>query len=333
MIPVEIVILVAVALIFDFWNGLHDSSNVVATVISTRALRPRTALWLAAIANGVGPFLFGVAVAETIGDKVVGEAAKNLNVVMAALVGAIAWNIITWAFGIPSSSSHALIGGLIGAVLAAEGPSAIKPEGLTKTLVALFVSPPLGMLAGYLMVRLLTFLGHYATPHINNWFQRGQIAASTMLALSHGTNDAQKTMGIITLGLVATGAIDDFTVPIWVIAASATAIALGTLFGGWRLIRTLGGKFYKIRPIHGLGTQMASAGVIMGAALMGGPVSTTQVVSSAIIGAGSARRARKVRWGVFKNIVVAWIITIPLSALVSLLSYYVIIALTGNAGG
>ena len=323
--PIEAIILIAIALIFDFWNGLHDSSNVVATMISTRAIGPRKALWLAAIANGAGPFLFGVAVAKTIGHEVVAPQAMTVAVVMAAMVGAIAWNIITWAFGIPSSSSHALIGGIIGAVWAGYGPGAIEAGGLTKTLVALFVSPPLGMLAGYIMVRVLRFFGGFATPRINTQFRQGQILASTWLALSHGTNDAQKTMGIITLGLVVTGVIPEFEVPMWVIAASAGAIALGTLFGGWKLIRTLGGKFYKIRPIHGLGTQLASSAVILGAALMGGPVSTTQVVSSAIVGAGSAERARMVRWGVFKNIFVAWLFTIPLSALMSALTYGIIV--------
>lgn len=323
--PDEVILLVAVALVFDFWNGLHDSSNVVATMISTGALGPRRALLLAAVAEGVGPFLFGVAVARTIGSEVVAPEAMTLSVVMAALVGAITWNVITWALGIPSSSSHALIGGIIGAVWAGYGPSAIVPEGMGKTLLALFLSPPLGMLAGFLVVRLLRYLGSFATPRINRWFRRGQILASTGLALSHGTNDAQKTMGIITLGLMVTGVIPEFRVPVWVIGASAGAIAMGTLFGGWRLIRTLGGKFYKIRPIHGLGTQMASASVILGAALLGGPVSTTQVVSSAIVGAGSAERARMIRWNVFKNIIVAWLFTIPLAALVSALTYQIIV--------
>jgi len=307
LMPVEALLLVAVALVFDFWNGLHDSSNVVATVISTRALGPRRALILAALAEAAGPFLFGVAVAETIGSEVVAPEAMTLPVVLAALVGAIAWNIITWAFGIPSSSSHALIGGIIGAVWAGYGPEAIEPGGMSKTLLALFLSPPLGMLAGFVMVRLLRYLASYATPRINRWFRRGQILASTWLALSHGTNDAQKTMGIITLGLVVTGVIPEFRVPVWVIAASATAIALGTLFGGWRLIRTLGGKFYKIRPIHGLGTQMA-------------------FVSSAIVGAGSAERARMIRWSVFKNIIVAWLFTIPLAAIVSALTYQIMVS-------
>jgi len=325
----EAIVLVAVALVFDFWNGLHDSSNVVATMISTRAIGPRTALWMAAIANGVGPFLFGVAVATTIGSEVVAPQAMTLSVVMAALLGAIAWNIITWAFGIPSSSSHALIGGIVGAVWSGTGPGAIALHGLNKTLVALFLSPFIGMIAGFIAVRLLRYMGSYATSHINIWFKRWQILASAWLALSHGTNDAQKTMGIITLGLVVTGVLPEFEVPTWVVAASASAIALGTLLGGWRLIHTLGGKFYRLRPIHGLGTQVASASVILGAALLGGPVSTTQVVSSAIVGAGSAERARMIRWGVFRNIIFAWLLTIPLSALVSALAYRILVPIFG----
>ncbi len=323
---VDILILVALALLFDFWNGLHDSANVVATVISSRALGPRASLLLAAAAEGAGPFLFGVAVARTIGHEVVAAQAMTLPVVLAALCGAIGWNVVTWFFGIPSSSSHALIGGLIGAVWAGHGPGAILPGGLSKTLLALFLSPPLGLLAGFGMVRLLYFWGQFATPHINVWFRRGQVIASTWLALSHGANDAQKTMGIIALGLVVTGALPEFSVPLWVVAASASAIALGTLVGGWRLIRTLGGRFYKVRPIHGLATQAASAGVILGAALLGGPVSTTQVVSSAIVGAGSAERFQKVRWGVFRQIVTAWLLTIPLAALFSALVYRLIAA-------
>ena len=322
--PVEAIILLVVALVFDFWNGLHDSSNVVATMISTRALSPRKALVMAAIAEGAGPFLFGTAVAHTIGSEVVAPEAMTMAVVLSALAGAITWNIITWAIGFPSSSSHALIGGIIGAVWAGYGPQAIEPSGLTKTLLALFISPPLGMLGGYITVQLLRFLGTFTTPHINTWFRRGQIVASAGLALSHGANDAQKTMGVITLGLVITGVIPEFDVPTWVIAASAGAIALGTFSGGWRLIRTLGGKFYKIRPIHGLGAQLSSVLVIQVATALGGPTSTTQVVSSAIIGAGSAERARMIRWNVFKNIIVAWLFTIPLSGVVSMLTYHVL---------
>ena len=322
--PVEVVVLIGLALIFDFWNGLMGSATVVATLISTQALGPRLSLVLAAIGEAAGPFLLGIAVAQTIGRDLVSAQAMTIAVVMAALIGAIVWNILTWALSIPSSPSHALIGGILGAVLAGYGAEAIRPEGLSKVLLALFLSPLIGILAGYAMVRLLRFLASGATPRVNRWFRRGQIVTALIMAVSQGANDAQKTMGVITLGLIAGGVLPGFTVPVWVVALSAAGMALGTLTGGWRLIRTLGGRFYRLRPIHGLGAQMASAGVVLGAALLGGPVSATHVASSAIIGAGSAERARMVRWSVFRSILVAWIFTIPLSALVSALAYRVL---------
>jgi PiT family inorganic phosphate transporter len=293
-------------------------------VIATRAMRPRSALWLAAIANGVGPLVFGVAVATTIGHEVVIEEAITLPVVYAALLSAIGWNVITLFFGIPSSTSHALIGGIIGAVWGAAGFDALEPGGLTKVLIALFFSPVIGLIAGYGAMKVLFFLGRAATPHINVWFRRGQLASSTLLALSHGANDAQKTMGIVTMGLIATGDLTTFEVPLWVILASAGAIALGTLFGGWGLIKTLGSKFYRTRPIHGFSAQTASGAVILGAALLGGPVSTTHVVSSAIVGAGSAERMQKVRWGVVNSIVLSWLLTIPATALLGALLHTLI---------
>lgn len=323
-LSVEALLLVAIALVFDFYNGLHDSSNVVATVISTRALSPRRALLMAAVANALGPLVFGVAVATTIGHEVVADEAVTLPVVYAALLAAIGWNIITLLLGIPSSTSHALIGGIMGAVWAGHGLDAVEPAGLTKVLMALLLSPILGMLAGYWIVKLSYFLASGATPHANRWFQRGQLLTAATLAMSHGSNDAQKTMGIITLGLVATGALETFSVPLWVILLSAGAIAAGTLFGGWSLIRTLGGRFYRVRPIHGFSAQAASSAVILGAALLGGPVSTTHVVSSAIVGAGSAERVQKVRWGVVSNIVVSWFLTIPAAAGLGALIYALI---------
>ncbi len=323
-LSVEALVLIVIALVFGFYNGLHDSSNVVATVISTRAMRPRLALWMAAIANAVGPLLFGVAVAETIGHEVVAERAVTLPVVYAALLAAILWNIITLKLGIPSSTSHALIGGMVGPVLAGYGTGAILVNGLLKVLLALFLSPILGMLAGYWIIKTCLFLARGASPRVNIWFQRGQILTAATLALSHGTNDAQKTMGVITLGLVATGSLSHFYVPTWVILLSAAAIGLGTLLGGWSLIRTLGAKFYRVRPIHGFSAQTASSLVILGAALLGGPVSTTHVVSSAIVGAGSAERVQKVRWGVVNNIVVSWFLTIPAAAALGALLFVII---------
>lgn len=319
-----LIIFVATALLFDFLNGFHDSANTVATMISSRAMGPPAALALNAVANFVGPFLFGVAVATTIGHEVIAEEAATMTVVLSALGGAIVWNLLTWLLGIPSSSSHALVGGLIGAAATAYGFEAILLPGLTKILLTMLISPIVGMLSGYLLMKLTLFLARGATPRINVFFKRAQMVTATALALSHGTNDAQKTMGIITMGLLAGGALSRFIIPIWVIAACAGAIALGTALGGWRIIRTLGGKFYKVRPVHSFASQIASAGVILGAALIGGPVSTTHVVSTAILGVGAAERVSKVRWGVVGQIVVAWLLTIPASALLAAASYLVI---------
>ena len=313
--------LVGVAVLFDFLNGFHDSSNVVATIISSRAMSPRMALALSAVAHFCAPFLFGVAVATTIGHDVVDPATITIGVILVALLSAIIWNLVTWFFGIPSSSSHALIGGILGAVGANFGLGTIKTAGLEKVLVALFLAPVLGLLIGYLFMKLVLFLARGASPRINWLFKRLQIVTSLALALSHGTNDAQKTMGIITMGLVATGYLSHFVVPRWVILISALAISLGTALGGWRIIKTLGAKIYKIRPIHGFTSQATSAFVILGAALLGGPVSTTQVVSSAIMGVGSAERLSKVRWGVVSNIFTAWVVTIPVTALMATLLY------------
>lgn len=316
--------LIAVALIFDFLNGFHDSSNIVATMISSRAFRPRVALGMTAIAEFSGPFIFGVAVAKTIGEDIVASGTITVEVILAALLSATLWNLFTWFLGIPSSSSHALIGGIIGAVGAGAGLKAIQISGLEKVLIALFTSPIIGLAAGYLFTKLVFFLARGASPRINWFFKRSQLITAIALALSHGANDAQKTMGIITLGLVTTGYLPQFQVPSWVIAISAGAIALGTAFGGWRLIRTLGGKFYKIRPVHGFSAQVASATVILGASLLGGPVSTTQVVSSAVMGVGSAERLSKVRWGVAGNIAVAWMVTIPSTTLVAAGLYWLV---------
>jgi PiT family inorganic phosphate transporter len=320
----QLYIVIALALAFDFLNGVHDSSNIVATMIASRAFRPAAALSLTAIAEFLGPFLFGVTVATTIGEEVTQSAALNLDVIIACLFGAIAWNIITWFLGIPSSSSHALIGGMVGAVLAGAGFSALKLQGLEKVIIALITSPLLGFAFGFLFTRIIYFLARNASNDINIFFKRGQFVTALGMAFSHGTNDAQKTMGIITLSLVIGGYISEFKVPIWVVALSAGAIALGTALGGWKLIRTLGGKFYKIRPIHSFATQLTSSFVILSASFLGLPVSTSQVVSSAIIGVGSSERFGKVHWSVAEEIVMAWIITIPASALISAIVYWII---------
>jgi PiT family inorganic phosphate transporter len=315
--PVLLLTIIAIALAFDFMNGFHDASNIVATMISSRAISPRNALLISAAAHFAGPFLFGVAVATTIGHEVVDPAGISSAVILAALISATLWNIFTWYFGWPSSTSHALVGGLVGAVGVAEGLDTIHLPGLYKILIALFISPVLGLAFGYLVLKLIYFLARGASPTVNNLFKRLQLVTSLALALSHGTNDAQKTMGMIAMAMVTTGYVADFHVPWWVITVSATAIALGTALGGWRLIETLGGKFYRIRPVHAFGSQLTSASIILGAALLGGPVSTTQVVSSAIMGAGSADRVSKVRWTVARDIGVAWLLTIPVSGLVA----------------
>jgi PiT family inorganic phosphate transporter len=312
-------VLIALALIFDFLNGFHDSSNIVATPISSGAMHPRAALGTAAVAEFVAPFIFGVAVATTIGEGLLDDSAITTNIVVAALFSAVMWNLLTWYLGLPSSSSHALVGGLLGAAILAEGIGVVQINGLTKIMIALLISPVLGLVFGFIIMKLVLWLVRKAPPSINTVFKRAQIVTLIGLALSHGTNDSQKTMGVITLGLLAAGLLPAFRVPIWVIAISASAIAFGTALGGWRLIRTLGGKIYRIRPIHGLTSQIAGAAVIMGAALVGGPVSTTQVMSSAIMGVGAAERLSKVRWLVLRDLATAWLLTIPSTAALSAL--------------
>ncbi len=315
-------LLLITALIFDFLNGFHDSANIVATPIASRAMSPRRVLWLAAVAHFVGPFLFGVAVAETIGKGIADPIHVTMPVVIAAMMAAVVWNVVTWYLGIPASSSHALVGGVVGAVVVASGFGAVQASGLTTVLVALFLSPILGLAVGYLLMKLTLFLARGASPRINIFFKQAQVVTAVGLALSHGANDAQKTMGIITLGLVVEGMITEFAVPVWVIALSAGAIALGTAMGGWRLIRTLGGRIYKIRPVDGFVSQISGAAIILGAALLGGPVSTTQVMSSSIMGAGSAQRFTKVRWQVGYEMLIAWVLTIPVSGLLAALFYF-----------
>ena len=311
-----VIIVIILSLVFDFLNGVHDSSNVVATMISSRAFSPKLALGVTAIANFIGPFVFGVAVAETIGHDIVAPESINEQVLIAALLSAIVWNLLTWFFGFPSSSSHALIGGIIGAVMLSAGWEAIQLSGLEKILIALFASPIIGFIFGFIILRLILRLSWKATPRINTLFKKSQLFTAIALALSHGTNDAQKTMGIITLALVIGGYLQKFIVPLWVIVICAAIIALGTALGGWKLIRTLGAKFYKIRPVDGFASQLAGASVIIGASLVGGPVSTTQVVSSAIMGVGAADRVNKVRWSVGQEIAMAWLLTIPATMLI-----------------
>ena len=322
--PPLLIVLIVLAIIFDFLNGVHDSSNIVATMISSRAIPPRAALAMTAIAEFCGPFLFGVAVANTIGHEIVSSDYLNMLVIIAALIRAIVWNVLTWLLGIPSSSSHALIGGIIGAVVVGAGWQEIQLAGVLKVVLTLFISPVVGFFAGMIIANIIYAASWKATPRINGVFKKLQVVTSLGLALSHGTNDAQKTMGIITLGLVISGVQKTFAVPFWVIVICALAIAIGTSVGGWQLIRTLGSKFYKIRPIHGFAAQATSAAVILTASLIGGPVSTTQVVSTGIMGVGAAERMSKVRWGVAGEIASAWLFTIPSTALLAAGIYWVL---------
>jgi inorganic phosphate transporter, PiT family len=316
--------ILAAALIYDFINGIQGSANIVATMISSYVMRPRRALWLAAIGEGIGPFLFGVAVANTISGKFVEADAITPLTLFAGVLGAILWNGFTVYISVPSSASHALMGGLMGAALSQGGLSTLQMEGIITILIALFASPFIGLLVGFLLVRLIYFLCHHAPPRINQQFRRGQIFASFGLAMVFGSNDGQKVMGVITLGLVLTGEQNNYQVPLWVVASTAIVLALGTLLGGDRVIRTMGTKFFKIRPVHGLASQTSSTLVILIAGLLGGPVSTTQVVSSSIVGAGSADRISKIRWQVFDRIGVAWYVTIPASAAAGALVFWIL---------
>ena len=324
---VIVVIVVVTALAFDFTNGFHDTANVVATSISTRAMAPRVAVGYAAILNFAGAFL-SLAVAATIANDVVDPSAVSLLAVLAGLVGAITWNLITWYFGLPSSSSHALIGGMVGAVLVADGASAISFDDgiLGKVMIPAVVAPILAfVVAGAAIVALYRIVGRLHPGPMTSGFRLGQVISGGMLALAHGTNDAQKTMGVITLALVANGTIaqDDFHVPSWVVVAAATAIALGTYAGGWRIIKTMGSRIHKMDSAQGFAAQGAGAVVILAASKVGFPLSTTHTISSAVIGSGAAKRLSAVRWGVAGNIIVAWVLTLPAAAVFGALTYSV----------
>jgi len=325
------IVVISLALFFDFSNGFHDAANVVATIITTRALSPRKALILASICEFIGPFLFGTAVAHMIGKNIIdlstfnpGTLDLSMLLIIAALIGAILWNLLTWYFGLPSSSSHALIGGMVGAVLVAYGPDKILWGGLLYVIGSLVLSPLLGLFMGWLFLQITFRLSRDATPKINYFFNRMQIPSSIALALSHGANDAQKSMGLIAMSLVILGFSPSFYVPWWVVASCAAAIALGTASGGWKIIKTMGSKIYRLRSVHAFCAQTSSAAVILGAALVGGPVSTTHVVSSSIMGVGAGQRISAVRWGVAKNIILAWFITIPASGVMAGLSFFLI---------
>jgi inorganic phosphate transporter, PiT family len=319
-----LVIVVVTAVGFDFTNGFHDTANVVASAISTRALSPRSAVAIASLLNFAGAFI-SLKVAATVGKGFVSTGAITTTIVFAGLVGAIAWNLATWYFGLPSSSSHALIGGLVGAVFAAKGVGAISGDGLLgKLIIPALIAPTLAFVVAALAITIAyRIVGRLRPGHVGRSFRVGQLASGGLLALSHGTNDAQKTMGIITLALVAHGTIKakGFHVPDWVVISAASAIAVGTFTGGWRIIRTMGSRIIKMDPAQGFAAQGAGAAVILAASAAGYPLSTTHVISGGIMGAGAAKRVSAVRWGVAGNIVTAWALTLPSAAAIGALTY------------
>mgnify|MGYP005835335399 CR=1 FL=1 len=321
-IGVLVAIVVILALAFDYINGFHDTANAIATSVSTRALSPRNAIILAASLNFLGA-ISGTAVAKTIGKDIVSPDLVTQPVIIAALLGAIFWNLLTWYYGIPSSSSHALIGGLVGAVVMGHGITVLKAKGLIKILTALILSPILGLCLGFLIMTILYFIFGLLSPSkVNKGFRKLQVLSAAMAAFSHGSNDAQKSMGIITMALFSAGFISEFKVPLWVIFACATAMGLGTASGGWRIIRTMGGKIFKMEPINGFSADLTSSIVIYSATALGAPVSTTHVVSSSIMGVGAAKRFSAVKWPLAQQIVTAWVLTIPSTAFVSAALYF-----------
>jgi PiT family inorganic phosphate transporter len=318
-----LVLLIIVALAFDFMNGFHDAANSIATVVSTRVLTPRMAVAWAAFFNFVAAFGFGVAVATTVGKGIVQPDVVDNAVIFAALVAAFLWDLITWRYGLPSSSSHALIAGLAGAGVAKGGLASLVPEGLVKVVVFIVVSPLVGFLLGATLMVLTVRLVHRASPAtIDRSFRRLQLLSAAGYSLGHGTNDAQKTMGIIAVLLFSAGHLGDrFYVPFWVVLICHAAIALGTMFGGWRIVRTMGMRLTALQPIGGFCAETAGAIALLGSAKFGIPVSTTHTITGAIIGVGSTRRLSAVRWGVARNVVWAWVLTIPCTAAISALIY------------
>lgn len=319
-----VVIVVATALAFDFTNGFHDTANVVATSISTRAMAPRIAVGYAAVLNFVGAFL-SLQVAATVANDVVQPDLVTPLMVFGGLIGAIAWNLITWYFGLPSSSSHALIGGMVGAAIVAHGFSSVIWDGVvSKVMIPALIAPILAFaVAGLAILILYRIVGRLRPGPVNQGFRAGQVLSGGLLALAHGTNDAQKTMGVITLALIANGSIsqNDFHVPTWVVVSAATAIALGTYVGGWRIIKTMGSRIHKMDTAQGFAAQGAGAAVILASSHGGFPLSTTQTISGAVIGAGAAKRLSAVRWGVAGNIVAAWVLTLPAAAIIGGITY------------
>ena len=320
-----IILLVFLALAFDFMNGFHDAANSIATVVSTGVLKPGQAVLFAAFFNFVAIFIFHLSVAATVGKGITDPGVVDVHVVFGALSGAITWNLITWYYGIPSSSSHALIGGIVGAVIGKAGTEALISTGIIKTVVFIFVSPLLGFLLGSLMMLLVAWLFRRTTPsRVDRWFRRLQLVSAGAYSLGHGGNDAQKTIGIIWMLLVATGYMTsvDTAPPAWTVVSCYLAIGMGTMFGGWRIVKTMGQKITKLNPVGGFCAETGGALTLFIATGLGIPVSTTHTITGAIVGVGSAQRASAVRWGVAGNIVWAWIFTIPASAFVAIMAYW-----------
>ncbi|MBI2744779.1 MAG: inorganic phosphate transporter [Burkholderiales bacterium] len=325
-----IILLVFLALAFDFMNGFHDAANSIATVVSTGVLKPGQAVLFAAFFNVIAIFIFHLSVAATVGKGIVQPGVVDTHVVFGALIGAITWNLITWYYGIPSSSSHALIGGIVGAVIGKAGTEALLSAGILKTVVFIFVSPFLGFLLGSLMMLLVAWVFRRSSPsRVDGWFRRLQLVSAGAYSLGHGGNDAQKTIGIIWMLLVATGYMTstDKSPPSWVVVSCYMAIGLGTMFGGWRIVKTMGQKITKLKPVGGFCAETGGAITLFLATSLGIPVSTTHTITGAIVGVGSARRASAVRWGVAGNIVWAWIFTIPASAFVAIVAYWISLGL------
>ncbi len=317
-------LLVVLALVFDFMNGFHDAANSIATVVSTGVLKPSQAVVFAAFFNFVAIFIFHLSVAATVGKGIVQPGVVDVNVVFGALTGAIVWNLITWYYGIPSSSSHALIGGIVGAVIAKAGTGALLSSGIIKTVLFIFVSPLLGYLLGSLMMVLVANIFRRTRPlKVDKWFRRLQLVSAGAYSLGHGGNDAQKTIGIIWMMLIATGyaTAADKAPPTWVIISCYMAIGLGTMFGGWRIVKTMGQKITKLKPVGGFCAETGGAMTLFLATALGIPVSTTHTITGAIVGVGSTQRASAVRWGVAGNIIWAWVLTIPASAFVAGIAY------------
>jgi PiT family inorganic phosphate transporter len=321
----QLLVVLLLAVLFDYINGFHDTANAIATSVATRALRPQHAILMAAAFNFIGAFA-GTAVAKTIGAGLVDETTTSQAVVMAALLGAIAWNLLTWRLGIPSSSSHALIGGLLGATIVVSGTGSVKWGGVVgKVLVPLVSSPVLGFIGAFaLMIVLYWIFRRTSRRPLTRGFRRLQVLSAGYMAFSHGSNDAQKTMGIITLALFSAGVIPTVDVPVWVIVMAASAISLGTAVGGWRIMKTMGRRVVALEPIHGFAAETTAATVLLATAHFGMPVSTTHVISSAIMGVGSSKGPRGVRWGVARTILVAWVVTIPATALAGALAWGVL---------